>query len=225
MASSGREDDFPRLFPRVFCCDRIKGDKLIMKKTTLLIIVSRLWRVSLGLILLTSLVLVGAVCEEESRKEKDEEEEYKLTLEVLKNAEYYCEACMGWVKLQDGSYSEEKEESGMIFIRETWMAEDIVVYGDLNSDGKEDVVVIIVSNFGGSGVFVELVVMINDKGNPLYLDSEILGDRIIINSIAIEFSEIILDMVIQGPDDALCCPTLEKVVRYKISGNKLVEIK
>lgn len=186
-----------------------------MKKTTLFIIV----------LLLTSLVLVGAVCEERDRREKDEEEEYKLTLEVLKNAEYYCESCMGWVKLQDGYYSEEREESGMLFIRETWIAEDIVVYGDLNSDSKEDAVVIIVSNFGGSGVFVELVVMINDKGNPLYLDSEILGDRIIINSIAVESSEIILDMVIQGPDDPLCCPTLEKIVRYKISENKLVEIK
>lgn len=186
-----------------------------MKKTTLLITV----------LLLISLVLVGAVCEKKSRKEREEEEEYKLTLEVLKNAEYYCEACMGWVKLQDGGYSEEREESGMLFIRETWIAEDIVVYGDLNSDGEEDAVVILVSNFGGSGVFVELAVMINDKGNPLYLDSEILGDRIIINSITIESSEIILDIVIQGPDDALCCPTLEKIVRYKISGNKLVEIK
>ncbi len=193
-----------------------------MKKTALFIIV---------LLLLTSLVLVGSACDKNgSRKEKEEEEEeeeeeYKLTLEVLKNAEYYCEACMGWVKLQGGYYSEEREESGMLFIRETWIAEDIVVYGDLNSDGREDAAVIIVSNFGGSGVFVELAVMINDKGNPLYLDSEILGDRIIINSITIESGEIILDIVIQGPDDALCCPTFEKIVRYKILENKLVEMK
>ncbi len=45
-----------------------------MKKTTLFITVSRLWRVSLGLILLTSLILVGAACEKSS-----EEEEEKIT--------------------------------------------------------------------------------------------------------------------------------------------------
>lgn len=185
-----------------------------MKKTTLLIIV----------LLLTSLVLVGAECgERESRRERDEEEE--LTLEALKNAKYYCKACAGWVELQDGYYLEEKEESGMLFRHETWLSEDIVVYGDLDNDGKEDAAVIIVSNFGGSGVFVELVVMINDKGNPLYLDSEILGDRVIINSIVIESSEIILALIILGPDDPMCCPTLEKIAKYKVSGNKLIEIK
>ena len=186
-----------------------------MKKTTFVIIV----------LLLTSLVLSGAVCEKKDRREKEEEEEYELTLEALKNARYYCESCAGWVKLQDGYYLEEKEESGMLFRHETWLSEDIVVYGDLDNDGKDDAAVIIVSNFGGSGVFVELVVMINDNGNPLYLDSEILGDRVIINSIAIESSEIILALIVLGPDDPMCCPTLEKIVRYKVSGNRLVEIK
>ena len=192
-----------------------------MKKTTFLIIV----------LMLTILVLGGAKCGEDGLindyGEEEEEEIIALTLGALKNANYYCKACNGWVKLEDGYYLEENVE--LMLRHETMIAEDImgeemVVYGDLNNDGKEDVAVIIISNFGGSGGFVELAVMINDNGNPVYLDSEILGDRAVINSINIQSGEIVLDMVVHGLDDAMCCPTLEKLVRYKISENELVEI-
>jgi hypothetical protein len=50
-----------------------------------------------------------------------------------------------------------------------------------------------------------------------------LGDRVQINSLVIEEGEIVVDMVTQGPDDPMCCPTQEVVKRYELQ-DELVEV-
>ena len=65
--------------------------------------------------------------------------------------------------------------------------------------------------------------MLNRAGTPEHVATEFLGDRIKINSFVAENGQIVLDMVVQGPDDPMCCPTVEKVSRYRLEDGELVE--
>lgn len=106
---------------------------------------------------------------------------------------------------------------------ESVLVTDNVAFGDINSDGKEDAAVILESNSGGSGFFYQLAIVINQDGKAYNTANKDIGDRVIINSIDIQSGVITIDMVTHSPGDALCCPSLEKVVKYKLSGDKLVE--
>jgi para-nitrobenzyl esterase len=50
-----------------------------------------------------------------------------------------------------------------------------------------------------------------------------LGDRVQLNSVEIDNNQIIVDMVNQGPDDAMCCPTQQVVQTYTLQGEELVQ--
>jgi hypothetical protein len=142
--------------------------------------------------------------------------------ETLKNTKYYIESYNQIIKLRNGEYFQQlslDSASGL----SVEVKEDKIAFGDLNKDNQDDAAVIVYSSGGGSGNFRELAVMMNNKQEPFYLASVFLGDRVKVNSIAIESEIIILDMVVHGTGDALCCPTLNKIVKYELSGNRLVE--
>lgn len=102
--------------------------------------------------------------------------------------------------------------------------ENNIAFGDLNNDGKKDAAVITGARTGGTGYDVDLQILINQQGNPQYITSKSLGDRVKINSISIQLGQIIIDMVTHGPNDAACCPTVEKIVKYELSKDELVEV-
>lgn len=149
--------------------------------------------------------------------------EKQLTLDAIKNTEYHCLVYNKTIKLIDGSYTEkyEFETATVLSIR---IYDDKIAFGDLDNDKKEDAAVILTSSGGGTGNFRELAIILNKDGEPSYLASKELGDRVIINSITIELGTIILDMIVHGPEDGLCCPSVEKTFKYKLSENQLVEI-
>lgn len=96
--------------------------------------------------------------------------------------------------------------------------------GDLNGDKFGDFVVIVTSNTGGNGQFFNLVAYTNSSGKPLLADSVFLGDRIKINSVKIEDQVIYVDIITQGPGEPMCCGTLQKIEKFKLSGNKLIKL-
>jgi len=147
-----------------------------------------------------------------------------LTLDTLKNTEYYSLFLKKIIKLTNSLYSE-PPEPGMASHCEVGIYKDKITLGDLNNDGKDDAGVILDGTCGGSGSFRELAITINQNGKPYYLTSKDLGDRVIIKSMTIESGVITLDMVVHGPEDGMCCPSLEKSFKYKLSGNQLIEIK
>ncbi len=157
---------------------------------------------------------------------KEKEEFTKLTLEALENAEYYFALYDKKTRLIGGQHDEEEvtDEDGFSYIFSAGMVSDKVAFGDLNYNGKEDAAVIIYSTGGGTGVFYELTVMINENGSPYHLASKYLGDRIRVNSIAVKEGVIILDMIVHDLGDAACCPTLHKVFQYKLFEDELLEI-
>jgi hypothetical protein len=161
-------------------------------------------------------------------KEKIESPEIKvtakLTLEILKNTEYYSLFLKKVIKLTNGLYSEPPPEPEMASHCEVGIYKDKLALGDLNNDGKEDATVILDGTCGGSGSFRELAIIINQDGKPYYLTSKDLGDRVVINSMDIESGIITLDMIVHGPEDGICCPSVPKIFKYKLSGDQLVEV-
>ena len=149
-------------------------------------------------------------------------DEEKITLDKVMNAEYYVSAYNETIQLIDGYYKEVilGTASGL----EVTIYKDKVAFGDLNSDEKEDVAVVLRSTGGGSGSFREIAVMINQNGSPVYLTSAELGDRVVINSIEIQSGEILLDMLVHSLEDGLCCPSIPTIKRFKLAEDKLVLI-
>ncbi len=66
--------------------------------------------------------------------------------------------------------------------------------------------------------------VINDKGTPKHVASIKLGDRVKLRSVLIESGEITVDMVTHGPDDPMCCPTVEATQKYRLQGDTLVQL-
>ena len=144
----------------------------------------------------------------------------ELTLESLKNAEYHTIA-QGTFRLTDGIYNippllNESQEDWFIKLVEP------IAFGDLNSDGINDAVVVLKMRTGGTGVFVEIAAVLNKNGKPVNVATTLLGDRKIVNSISIQSSEIIIEGLTQGPNDGLCCPSLLTTWKFNLVGNELV---
>jgi hypothetical protein len=147
-----------------------------------------------------------------------------LTVDMLKNAEYHSEwPAEGVAKLTDGEYQEEivpGAASKLIIV----VYPDMHAFGDLDGDGTDDAAVILATSGGGSGTFISLEAVINDQGTPKHVASAELGDRAKIESVLIESGEITVELVTHGPDDPLCCPTVEATQKYELQGDTLVQI-
>ena len=121
------------------------------------------------------------------------------------------------IQLTDGIF---QEGAGADFIA-VRMGEP-VASGDLNGDGKPEVVVSVAENYGGTGVFVFLAVYEIENRNPVFLTSVAIDDRPILDSLTIENSEIVLAATIHDFDDPMCCPTLHTLRHYGQTGTGLL---
>jgi len=145
----------------------------------------------------------------------------QFTRQELENATYqsgYAED--GTVTLSYGEYFSAISEgaaSNLYVIMTNHTA-----FGDLDGDGEDEAALILVTSTGGSGGFVDLVVMDKQAGELLHLATAHLGDRVIINSLTVADGVIVVDMLTQGPEDGLCCPTQRVVPRYQLQGSELI---
>ena len=94
---------------------------------------------------------------------------------------------------------------------------NFVANGDLNDDGKDEVVALVSENYGGSGVFVFLVVYADDNGTLTFQTSLMVDDRPQVNALSIDNGEILLDVVVHGIDEPMCCPTLRSARHYLLT--------
>jgi hypothetical protein len=99
-----------------------------------------------------------------------------------------------------------------------------IVYGSLN--GIEYPVALVTMGYGGdgSGLFVSLVAVWNANGTLMNSEEKDLGDRVVVNSVAISDGLVTVDMLTQGPNDGMCCPTQRKILRLALRGNQFVDL-
>ena len=139
-----------------------------------------------------------------------------LTLDMLKNAAYHTPFYDRTVTLVNGVYSE-----GSNPVTYSVQMLGVYAFGDMNGDGKDDAAVILAESGGGSGVFESLVVMVNQAGAPHQAGAAQLGDRVQVKSVGISAASAHLDMLVQGPNQAMCCPSQPETQSYWLIGNGL----
>jgi hypothetical protein len=140
-----------------------------------------------------------------------------LTLAMLKNARYDCDAAVnvgGPIALKDGSY--EKTDPVHHAVPRATLDADLVVFGDLNADGREDAVAILYYNGGGTGTWRLLFAMVDDAGSPKCAASLDLGDRTEVHSLDIVGRRILVDFTEHGPEDAMHRPTHRVNAVYEV---------
>jgi hypothetical protein len=144
-----------------------------------------------------------------------------LTLEQINRAQYPALIREDGlvVQLVDGKYQADVDpiDVNFAYIQVT----QFHAFGDLTGDGIGDAAVIFLENYGGTGNFGVLAIYASVAGEPVFLDSVLIDDRPMINSISLENGEVFIDAVVHGFDDGGCCPTLPSTRRYALVKNKL----
>jgi hypothetical protein len=146
----------------------------------------------------------------------------RLSREALANASYRSDwPAAGVAALSGGAYREKYDDASASELVITLT--DIIAYGDLNGDGVEDAAVVLVTNAGGSGNFYDLAVVLNEAGQPNSVASTFLGDRVVIDKLDIQGGQVVIELITQGPDDPMCCPTIPVMLSFALNeANNLV---
>lgn len=155
----------------------------------------------------------------------------QIALNRLDNMEYWTDH--GKCRLTNGVYiSQIIDEDAMIYwevMRGTYisgvheMDHADHAFGDLNNDGLEDAVVILRENTGGTGVFISLAVVMNEKGTLRNTATVSMGDRQEITSLAIVAGMIRVEGFTHRPAEGYMQPTLPAVWIY-CAHEKTVEL-
>ena len=130
----------------------------------------------------------------------------------------------GTAQLHNGKFEDKPTEPGSATRLEVRLSEPLA-HGDLNGDGSPDAAVLLVRDPGGTGVFVDLAVVINENGNPRHAASVELGDRVKILSLAIKDQTVTVEMLTQGPNDPMNNPMKRETHSYSLKAGKLIAVK
>ena len=80
-----------------------------------------------------------------------------------------------------------------------------------------------VADPGGSGTFSYLALVINDAGTAKPAASVLLGDRIVVKSLAVQPGRIVVTMLTRKPEEPMSAePTLEVTRTFQWQGGQLV---
>lgn len=90
------------------------------------------------------------------------------------------------VRLEEGRYEGEPFQPGAASRPTLVLLKEPRATGDLNGDGLDETVVLLAESSGGSGVFVYLAVLGWQGEEPHNLATRLLGDRIQVESLAVE---------------------------------------
>jgi hypothetical protein len=96
-------------------------------------------------------------------------------------------------------------------------------YGDLDGDGAADAAVALWQAPGGSGTFHYLAVLAGGSAGPA--PTVLLGDRVIVDRVAIAHGRVAVSYLTRGLDEALAAQPTIPVTRYfALEGGALVEL-
>lgn len=97
-------------------------------------------------------------------------------------------------------------------------------FTDIDGDGKEDAVVILKDETGGSGVFYYAAVVLSNNGTSKVSNSVLLGDRIRVKAISVLSGVISIDILDRADTDSFATPaSIEKTIILSIDGGVLTE--
>lgn len=145
-----------------------------------------------------------------------------LSLPSLWNAAYQVETLGDTlVRFVDGSAEETRSDRGVRFRAQL---QTLHARGDLDADGAEEAAVVLVTETGGSGTFIDLVVFTADGSRSRQLAAVSLGDRVQVESLSLEDASVVVTLVEHDDEDPLCCPTRSVVRRLQWDEETLAEV-
>jgi heat shock protein HslJ len=102
------------------------------------------------------------------------------------------------------------------------LVRDFLISGDLDVDGVDETIVLLVEHGRGTGEFVSVAVLKRVGGAIRNTGTAFLGDRVQVRSIRITPRKLVADLVQAGPGDAMCCPgeIVERSWDYSAAGLK-----
>ena len=127
------------------------------------------------------------------------------------------------ITVKDGEFSRETPMDG--WTDRLWLKVFDVAYGDLNADGHDEAVVLVVCNTGGTGNFSEGFIYTMKGGKPTLLAGFPGGDRAYggLREARIENGILAIESNDAGEMGAACCPEFKLTSRYRLTGAKLIE--
>jgi Immunoglobulin-like domain of bacterial spore germination len=99
---------------------------------------------------------------------------------------------------------------------------DLVAFGDLDYDGRQDAAILLAENTGGTGIFVSLIAILDSEGTPFQAAAVYIDDRPVPASLAIQSGEILLEATVHGSEDPMCCPSEQKGLGFRLYEDQLV---
>lgn len=150
----------------------------------------------------------------------------ELTLDELANGEYTTQTLPDSAqtyRLTNGLYQSGADPASKGYISVVML--DNVAFGDLNGDGLDDAVIVLSENYGGTGMFVSLVAVLNQAGEPQQAAVLAVDDRPNIETLGIVDGSIVLGAVIHSFEDPGCCPTFSVMRTYSLSGSELMLVR
>jgi hypothetical protein len=145
-----------------------------------------------------------------------------ITREQLGNLSYPSElGTNGRIQLQNGVFEAQKvdDETAHLVVRLT----DHMIEGDLNGDGRNDAAVVLESDSGGTGSFLDLAAVLSTPDGLQAVAVIDLGDRTEIRKMAFADGAVQIELIGHGPDDPVCCPTQVQQREYRLIGNQWVQ--
>lgn len=137
---------------------------------------------------------------------------------VLRNATFAGILPEQLIMLTDGRADYTEEGSGTPFVQ---LIDTLAAAGDLDGDGRDDSVGLLVDYTTGSADFVYLAALLSTQGEPV--EALLLGDRTPVRGLTIADDHVIVDFVGPGQSNAACCPTWNVRAVYAVEDGKLVE--
>jgi len=124
----------------------------------------------------------------------------ELSAAVLRSASFTSLYVEEGEVLLDGGIFEDTARRVVVFFQPEYAV------GDLDGDGSPDAAVVLATETGGSGTFVDLAVVLNRDGRPENVATAFLGDRVPVDRIRIVDGEIQVDLTMHGPADPILLP-------------------
>jgi hypothetical protein len=92
----------------------------------------------------------------------------------------------------------------------------------LDGDGIDEAAVLLAETSGGSGAFAYLAIVSCRDARAVNVGTIGLGDRVMIRSMAGQKGAIVVEFVVVGLGEPLCCPTRKVRNTYRLRGEKLL---
>ena len=108
--------------------------------------------------------------------------------------------------------------------RVVWTLLEATATGDLDRDGAPERVVVGVVQTGGSGSWRELVVLGRDGERLAQRACLDLGDRVEVQSVAVDGDRVLVALVTHGHGDGLSAPSVPVLRVLRLEGDRLVPV-